>query len=139
MVNTLVVGPAIGAGRPASGARLSGLPMPARGIILLLLLGTASLVGCSRAHDGTVLYANPINRMLGTEDHPDSPVPVAFPAAPAPPVREARAAPPPRRSNLRLWDVRPVRLPPVSASTAASLLSCHDETQPGGRVKVVCE
>jgi hypothetical protein len=114
--------------------------MPLRATVLLVL-AAVGLGGCSRAHDGTILYANPINRMLGTEEpNNPAPAPVAFPQAPPSPVRTAKAAAPPaRQSNLRLWDVRPVRPPPVSASTAASLLSCHDETQPGGRVKVVCE
>jgi hypothetical protein len=114
----------------------AGGQRPALGIILLVA-GTCGLAGCSRAHDGTILYANPINRMLGTEEPLTASVaPEAFPEPP-PPVRQVPPAP--RRSNLRLWDVRPVRPPFVSASTAASLLSCRNVTQPGGRVRVVCE
>lgn len=102
--------------------------------IALALAGMAA-TGCSRSSDGTILYANPVNRMLGTEE-PVSPAPVAaasFPEPP-PPVQP----PPARRSPLRLWDVRPVRPPFISASTAASLLSCRNEAAPEGRVRVVC-
>lgn len=103
--------------------------------IALILAGMAA-AGCSRSSDGTILYANPINQMLGTEEPAVKPGPAAavFPEPP-PPVR---TAPPARRQPLRLWDVRPVHPPFVSARTAAGLLSCRNETVPGGRIRMVC-
>lgn len=112
--------------------------MPASALALLLF-GALGLCACSTAHDGTILYPNPVNRLLGTEEPEGKQTTAVFPAAPPPPARVAKEPAPARPSKLRLWDVRPVRPPLVSASTAASLLSCHDETQAGGRVKVVCE
>ncbi|MBL8582413.1 MAG: hypothetical protein JNL61_09325 [Rhizobiaceae bacterium] len=106
-------------------------------LAVILLAGAAVGVGgCTRAQDGTVLYANPVNRMLGTEETPFPPAaPAAFPQAPQPvPLyRQARGKP------LRLWDVRrPVR-PPVAGGPAAGELACRNVPAPGGRIRVVCD
>jgi hypothetical protein len=104
---------------------------------IALILAGIGTAGCSRSSDGTILYANPVNRMLGTEEPMSRPDPAAAATFPEPPP-PVRTAPPARRAPLRLWDVRPVQPPFVSARTAASLLSCRNETAPGGRVRVVC-
>ena len=135
-MNTVIVWRGIRPGPVAPGGPFRGLPMPWPAIVLIVL-SVLGLGGCTRAQDGTILYANPVNRLLGTEEPQGRPSTASFPAAPPPPARQA--SPAPAAAKVRLWDVRPVRPPLVSASTAASLLSCHDETQPGGRVKVVCE
>jgi len=112
--------------------------MPVRDALLVLVAVGLGASGCSRAQDGTVLYANPVNRMLGTEEPAENPAPPSsssFPPAPSS-VKNSRAA---SGRPLRLWDVRPVR-PPLAAGSAASReLSCHNAPAAGGRVVFVCD
>lgn len=82
-----------------------------------------------------MLYANPVNRMLGTEDLEKPAAPAAFPEAPLP----VRSSQPASRRSPGWWQVRPVRPPITSESTAAGVLSCRNVTTIGGRVRVVCE
>lgn len=93
--------------------------------------------GCSRSSDGTILYENPVNRMLGTTEpvHPGRVAAAsAFPPAPAP-VRDSRRG----RATLQGWAVRPVRPPIVDRPSGAGTLSCRNVAAAGARVKVVCD
>jgi hypothetical protein len=109
--------------------------MSVRGTILLLVAIGLGAGGCSRAQDGTVLYANPLNRMLGTEESEKPAAPAAFPKAPLP----VRSSKPVSGRSLGWWHVRPVRPPITSDPAAAGVLSCRHVATTGGRVRVVCE
>ncbi|MGX9180985.1 hypothetical protein [Mesorhizobium sp. BHbdii] len=108
----------------------------------MLLLGS----GCSRSYDGTVVIPRPLD-VRRFWDRPPQQAQVeqpqllqtdVFPVAPETPERAAarRISTPvaPRRRIARIS-----KDPPTPSSEPAKPLTCRNVSQPGKRVRMVCE
>ncbi|MCO5065704.1 MAG: hypothetical protein M9924_14995 [Rhizobiaceae bacterium] len=121
------------------------------------LLCIAMLVntGCTRTSDGTIVMADPTPPSAFRTPWWRRSQPQA-PAYPPQPVLAAPTSPPPqssvRRSPQRqgpttnagksveqFHGMRVGVRPPFTPSESGKALNCANKTQPGGRVKVVCE
>lgn len=121
----------------------------------LLLLPLIASGGCTRTSDGSIVMAEPAlpsYRPWWNRTPPDpQPAPAAFPPeptlTPAPiatqPVRHvstpARPSSQAGKAAKRFSGMRVGVRAPFTPSESGKPLNCANKTQPGGRVKVVCE
>ncbi|WP_245316127.1 hypothetical protein [Mesorhizobium wenxiniae] len=108
----------------------------------MLLLGS----GCSRSYDGTVVIPRPLDvrrfwdrpPQQAQAEQPQLLQTDVFPVAPETPERAAarRTSTPvaPRRQITRIS-----KDPPTPSSEPAKPLTCRNVSQPGKRVRMVCE
>ncbi|TIM12132.1 hypothetical protein [Mesorhizobium sp.] len=108
----------------------------------MLLLGG----GCSRSYDGTVVIPRPLD-VRRFWDRPQQQAQAeqrqllqtdVFPAAPETPetaaARKINTPVAPRRKITRV-----AKAPPTPSSQSAKPLTCRNVSQPGKRVRMVCE
>ncbi|RWN50338.1 hypothetical protein [Mesorhizobium sp.] len=108
----------------------------------MLLLGG----GCSRSYDGTVVIPRPLDvrrfwdrpPQQAQAERPQLLQTDIFPAAPETPetaaARKIDTSAAPRRKIARI-----AKQPPTPSSEPAKPLTCRNVSQPGKRVRMVCE
>jgi hypothetical protein len=106
--------------------------------------GLFAVSGCTRTSDGSVEFKAPslapgFLRRGAAESRQAAPIAVApFPQEPAKPAERVTAKP--RQTKPARQEPRTVRPPtPQPVEQSEKALACSEQTQPGGRVKVVCE
>lgn len=114
------------------------------GRIVPVCMGLALLFGsgCSRAYDGTVIIPRPLDARRFWDRPPPNveyevsqPEAGAFPVAPQPPRHFAERKEIPRNSRRH-----PAPLAPSSSNAGPEKqLQCRNASEPGKRVRMVCE
>ncbi|TPL12656.1 hypothetical protein FJ952_24460 [Mesorhizobium sp. B2-4-10] len=116
------------------------------GRIVPCLLSAALLFGsgCSRSYDGTVVIPRPLDARRfwdrpppNVEYGPSEMENGAFPAPPQPPTRFSERRPPPRAAQRR--HLSRVSRPPPPSSDEEKPLACRNVSEPGKRVRMVCD
>jgi hypothetical protein len=108
----------------------------------MLLLGS----GCSRSYDGTVVIPRPLDvrrfwdrpPQQAQTEQPQLLQADVFPVAPETPARAEApriSTPVARRRQI----TRISKVPPTPSSEPAKPLTCRNVSQPGKRVRMVCE